>query len=230
MGKKQSDPSRLPSRIADGNSPSVGTCSSRQSRHRRALGVAASPAPRLDNRVPSRRHRSGPSPAGAPVPPQDAVSCRTGSNPPPVAPRPPDATPPPLQPRCGAGMPVVARHSPLQPLHSTAASEPSMQQLPAGAWMGALVHPQAGPAQPPAAQRTKRGAAGPVDAEPPKQAAKRASTPPSPPASSQLSPGMVPSRCEFSRGSQLPEKRSEWRVAAGFFAHATRDCTSVSRN
>jgi len=54
-----------------------------------------------------------------------------------------------LQPRCGADRPVVARHSPLQPLHSTAASEPSMQQLPAGGWMGALIHPQAGLAQPP---------------------------------------------------------------------------------
>ena len=168
MGKKQSDPSRLPSRTADGNSHSVGTCSSRQSRRRRALGVAASPAPRLDNRVPSRRHRSGSSRAGVPVPPQDAVSCRTGSNPPPVAPRPPVATPPPLQPQCGADVPVVARHSPLQPLHSTAASEPPMQQLPAGGWMGALVHPQAGLAQTPATRRTKRGAAGPAEAEPPK--------------------------------------------------------------
>ena len=41
---------------------------------------------------------------------------------------------------------------------------------------------------------------------------------------------LVSTSCEFSRGSQLPEKRPEWRVAAGFFAHATRDCTSVSRN
>ena len=97
-----------------------------------------------------------------------------------------------LQPRCGADMPVVARHSPLQPLHSTAASEPSMQQLPAGGWMGALIHPQAGLAQPPAARRTKRGAAGPAEAEPPKQAAKSAGRPPSPPAFDRLSPGMVP--------------------------------------
>ena len=39
MGKKQADLSRLPSRPADGNSPSIGTCSSRQGRRRRAPGA-----------------------------------------------------------------------------------------------------------------------------------------------------------------------------------------------
>ena len=135
------------------------------------------------------------------MPPSDAGRCRTGSNPPPVAPHLHDARPPPLQPRCGADMPVVARHTPLQPLHSTAASEPSMQQLPADGWTHALVRPQAGLALPPANRRPKRGAAGPAEAEPPKQAAKCANTPPSSPARSQLSPGMVP--CRTSR-SALP--------------------------
>ena len=202
MGKKQADLSRLPSRPADGNSPSIGTCSSRQGRRRRAPGAAASPAPCLDNRVPSQRRRPGSWRAGVPVPPSvDAGRCRTGSNPPPVAPHLHDARPPPLQPRCGADMPVVARHTPLQPLHSTAASEPSMQQLPADGWTHALVRPQAGLALPPANRRPKRGAAGPAEAEPPKQAAKCANTPPSSPARSQLSPGMVP--CRTSR-SALP--------------------------
>ena len=37
-------------------------------------------------------------------------------------------------------------------------------------------------------------------------------------------------RCQYSRGPRLPEKRPKWYTAAGFFAHATRDCTYVSRN
>ena len=120
-----------PPRTAGGNGPAVKACSSRYRSRGRALGGSASPYSRPKDRELSQRHRSLRLRAGEPVPQHDAVSRRTGSNPPSAAQGPSVAAMPPWQPQCGTDGPTITWHGPLQPLQFSAASAPPERQLPA---------------------------------------------------------------------------------------------------
>ena len=218
MVQERSDLSNSPPRSAGGNGPAVKACSSRYRSRGRALGGSASPYSRPKDRELSQRHRSLRPRAGEPVPQHDAVSRRTGSNPPSAARGPSVAAMPPWQPQCGTDGPTITWHGPLQPLQFSATSAPPERQLPAQGRTQPLVRPQAGREQLPAVQRPKRGATSPAGAGRPKQAAKFAEAPPSPPEHGRLSPGLVP--CRTSRNGLALHALPRLELLADCMLHA----------